>query len=286
MTYVINSTTTVQLGSGPTLNSVDGSGVVWRINQDGLTGVGEPGTTLSPVQKVRARGAWAGDAFTTGRTIGVSGSITAPSPTLLNAAIDSLINAVTASGFTLTVTESGVPWTTVARRQGETVIQKVSNLFALYSIQTFSVDPRKFGPALVGSTFLPSSSGGLAWGHAWPETWSATTVSGTVNLTNPGNTTGSVILRLDGPVTGPSVAHIGTGQAITFSSSLTLGLGEWLTVNMDTHQTLANDQANRAQYITSAGWSGFDPGANVWAFSAANYNSASKLTVTATPARK
>jgi hypothetical protein len=63
-------------------------------------------------------------------------------------------------------------------------------------------------------------------------------------------------------------------------------VGEWLTINMDTHQVLANDQANRAQYITSAGWSGFDPGVNVWAFSASSYNAASMLTVTATPAKK
>jgi len=286
VTMTLNTTTTMQLGTGPTLNTVDGFGVVWRVNQDGFTGWGEPGSTLNPVQRVRARGAWAGDAFTTGRTITIAGSIMAPDPTTLNAAIDSLLNAVTAAPFTLTVTESGVPSTSAVRRQGETLIQKVSNLFANYSIQVFAVDPRKFGTPLTGSTFLPASTGGITWGHAWPETWTATTVSGQVALTNPGNTTGSVVLRIDGPATGPSIAHSGTGAAITFSSSLVLGSGEWLTINMDTHQVLANDQANRAQYITSAGWSGFDPGPNVWSLSAAVFNAGTKLTVTATPARK
>lgn len=286
VTMTLNTTTTMQLGTGPTLNTVDGAGVVWRVNQDGFTGWGEPATTLNPVQRVRARGAWAGDAFTTGRTLTITGTIMAPSPAALNDAINSLINAVTAAPFTLTVTESGSPLTSVVRRQGETLIQKVSNLFANYSIQVFAVDPRKFGTPLTGSTHLPASTGGITYPHSWPETWTATTVSGQVALTNPGNTTGSVVLRIDGPATGPSIAHSGTGTAITFSSSLVLGTGEWLTINMDTHQALANDQANRAQYITSAGWSGFDPGANVWSFSASAYNSASLLTVTATPAKK
>jgi hypothetical protein len=284
---IINPTTTIQLGaSGPILGSVDANGVGWRINQDGFEGWGEPGTTLAPAQRVRARGAWAGDAFTTGRTLAISGTIIAPTPALLNAAIDSLIAAVSASGFTLTVTESGVAATTVVRRQGETLTPKITNRLAAYSIHVFAVDPRKFGTPQTGTTLLPASSGGLTWPHTWPETWPATIVSGTVNLTNPGNTTGTVLLRLDGPVTGPSIAHSGTAAPITFASSLVLGAGEWLTVNMDTHQVLANDQANRAQYITSAGWSGFDVGANTWAFAAAVFNAASRLTVTATGARR
>jgi len=286
VTMTLNTTTTMQLGTGPTLNTVDGAGVVWRVNQGGFTGWGEPATTLNPVPRVRAQGAWAGDAFTTGRTVTIAGSIMASDPVMLNAAIDSLINAVTTAPFTLTVTESGVPSTSVVRRQGETLIQKVSNLFANYSIQVFALDPRKFGTPLTGTTMLPSSSGGITWPHTWPETWTATTVSGTVSLTNPGNTTGSVTLRIDGPATGPSIAHSGTGTSITFASSLVLAAGEWLTINMDTHQVLANDQANRAQYITSAGWSGFDVGPNTWALSAAVFNALTKLTVTAIPAKR
>lgn len=282
---VLNTTTTFQLGAGPTLNSIDSNGVIWRVNQDGLTGWGQPGTNLNLIQKPRAEGAWAGDAFATNRTVAIAGTITAPTPTLLNSAIDSLKGAVLASGFTLTVTESGLSRWVTARRQGETITQKVSNLFAVYSVAVAVADSRLFGSALTGSTFLPSSSGGLQWPNQWPQTWTATTNTGQISLTNPGNTTGSVVLRIDGPCTGPQIAHVGVvGTSLTFSSSLVLNSGEWLTVNMDARQTLANDQANRAGYITSRGWSGFDPGINTWSFSAAAYNAASKLTVTATPA--
>lgn len=284
MPIIIPSTTTAQLGTGPTLNTVDANGVVWRMLE--LTGWGEPGTDLNPQKNVRARGTYSGDAYTLGRVVTASGMITAPTPALLNAAIDALINAVTTTAFSLTVTESGVPSTAIVKRQGETLTPKITNLTASYSIQVYADDSRKFGTALTGSTGLPSSSGGLGWPHTWPEGWGATTTPGTVTLTNPGNTTGSVLLRIDGPVGGPQVTHAGTGQPVLFASSLVLGAGEFLLVDMDNHQTLANGQANRAQYITAPGWSGFDPGVNSWAFSAAAPNVAALLTVTATPAKK
>lgn len=286
----LNTTSTFQINTaGPLLNSVDGNGVIWRVNQDGVVGWdGEPGTTLTPVQKPRSPGAWVGTAFTTGRTVSITGTIMAPTAALLNTAIDSLKNAVTSSDFPITRTNgSGPRWQTF-RRQGETIVTKVTNLYANYSIQVFAAIPRMYGVALTGTTFLPASSGGLTWGHAWPETWPATTISGTVSLTNPGNAAGPVVLRIDGPAGGPQIAHTSSANAsiVTFSSSLVLGAGEWLTVNMQNRQALANDQSNRAAYITNRGWSAFDPGVNTWSFSASSYNALSLLTVTATPAYK
>lgn len=112
----------------------------------------------------------------------------------------------------------------------------------------------------------------------------AQTVTGQVSLTNPGNESGPVVLRIDGPCVGPVVTHVSTGNAIVFSSSLELRAGEYLEIDMDARTALANGQSNRAGYITSRGWSAFDPGRNTWAFSAARYNSQSQLSVTAVPA--
>lgn len=112
----------------------------------------------------------------------------------------------------------------------------------------------------------------------------ATTVTGQVNLVNPGNESGPVVLRIDGPCTGPVVTHVSTGNALVFSSSLVLQENEYLLIDMDARTALANGQANRAGYITSRGWSAFDSGPNTWAFSAARFNSKSQLTVTAVPA--
>jgi hypothetical protein len=63
-----------------------------------------------------------------------------------------------------------------------------------------------------------------------------------------------------------------------------MGAGEFLIVNMDAQTALANGQTTRAGYITSRGWSGFDPGANTWSFTAASFDASAQLTVTAAAA--
>lgn len=114
----------------------------------------------------------------------------------------------------------------------------------------------------------------------------AVTVTGQVSLVNPGNETGPVRLRIDGPCRGPVVTHVSTGTQLIFSSSLVLGAGEWLEVDMEARTVLANGQATRSPWITSRGWSGFTPGENTWAFTAAAFDAAARLTVVATPSWK
>jgi len=280
------SSTTIALGGGPVLGTIDANGTMWRIKQDGFTGWGEPASTLNPVQKPRQQGAWAGDSFNTPRGMTVSGTIRAKTPALLNLAIEQLLTAVTNAAFIMTVTESGTARWVAARKAGETLTPKVTNLLANYSIQVVSLDSRKFGAALTGSTFLPSTSGGLTVPFSVPFAINATVVSGQVTLINPGNEVGTVKLRIDGPAVGPQITHIGSALPLVFASSLVLAAGEWLTVDMEKRTAMANDQASRSNYITSRGWSGFDPGPNTWAFTASGYNPLTKLIVTATPASK
>jgi hypothetical protein len=262
---------------------VDANGVQWSVSQ--FAGWGAVRSTIQLVQKPRASGAWAGLSYGGARHMSISGLVNAPTQDLLTAAIDNLISVTSLASTTLTVVEGGRTRTIAVRREDEVIWTYLTGTLAQWSIAIVAPDPRKLGTALVGNTAQPLSTGGLAWGHAWPETWTTTTVSGTVTLTNPGNTVGPVILRIDGPCTGPQISHQGaTGSSITFSSALALNAGEWLTINMDTRQVLANDQSNRAQYITNRGWSGFDPGINTWSFTASVYSALSLLTVTAYPA--
>jgi len=119
-----------------------------------------------------------------------------------------------------------------------------------------------------------------------PFTIDAVTVTGQVSLENPGNEPGPVRLRIDGPCAGPVITHVSTGAQLVFSSALVLNEGEWLDIDMEARTVLANGQASRSGWITSRGWSQFDPGLNTWSFTAASFNPASRLTVTATPSWK
>lgn len=251
-----------------------------------LDGWGSPGSTIEVVQKPRADGGWAGSAFLRPRNLSLGGKIFAPNPAALTDAIDRLGNAFSLDDTTLSVSEAGRVRSVTVRRTDEVMVRKITSTIALWSAQVIAKDPRKFAAALSGFTFLPSSSGGLTVPFTVPFAINSTVVAGNVSLTNPGNEAGPVVLRIDGPTTGPVITHVGSGQALVFSSSLVLNTGEWLTVDMDKRTALANDQASRSGYITGRGWSAFEPGSNTWSFTAAGFNALSKLTVTATPSWK
>lgn len=281
--------TTIDYDGKIPFGGTDEFGVRWRIvGENGFEGWdGSPAPTLDVVQNPRADWGWAGESFLTPRYMAVRGLFAAPTPELLNDAIDRLADAVSLDDrpFRVAQTGKGERWLKV-RRADDVRAPKINDRLASYAIQVVAIDGRKLSPELVGSTALPASSGGLTVPFTVPYTINATQVSGQVSLINPGNTVGPVRLRIDGPCTGPVVTHVSSGRSLVFASSLVLGAGEWLDIDMDARTVLANGQANRRMYVTSAAWSGFERGANTWAFTAASYNAASLLTVRATPADK
>jgi phage-related protein len=64
---------------------------------------------------------------------------------------------------------------------------------------------------------------------------------------------------------------------------LALEAGEFVTVDMEAREVLAQGQSARAGYVTSRGWFTLDPGVNTIAFSAANYSPTAQLTLTTRP---
>lgn len=270
------------------LQTVEAGGVQWVTSS--VTGWDDgAGSTLAAQQKPRSHGAWAGAAYNTARHIAAKGWVEAPSEDALTDALDRLKSACTLEDTVFTVVKgSASRWATV--RRSDQVLTDSQALDAEWSIQVVAVDPRKFGAELTASTALPSSTAGLTLPYTLPYTIDAVTVSGQVSLTNPGNATGPVHLRIDGPVTGPVVTHVGSGLALVFASSLVLGVGDFVTVNMDgsaqagmaPHEVLAQGQSSRNGWITSRGWSGLESGPNTWSFSAVS--GSGLLTVTAVEA--
>lgn len=244
---------------------------------------GKPKPALTIAQKPRSGGGWAGTSQQGPRHIALAGWIVTDNPLALLGAQDALNAAFPRGDALMTVTELGVSRWVMARVEDELIITRKSRLASQWSAQVIALDPRKFGAAVSGSAFLPSTTGGLTVPFTVPFAVDAVTVSGQVSLFNPGNTAGPVSLRVDGPCVGPVVTHVSSGLSLVFSSSLVLGAGEWLDVDMEAHSVLANGQASRSGWVTSRGWSAFDPGANTWAFTAAEHDPASKLTVTAIP---
>lgn len=262
------------------LNAIDDNGTRWIVQK--FDGWGSPASTAVFTQRARGHGSTASEAFYTDRVMVLEGLILTESPELLSAALDLLNASVTLEQFTMIVSETGYIRHVLAQRQGEIIVTRLNNRQARFSIQIVAKDPRKFGDLITVSTPLPSSSGGRTYPATYPITYTGSTATGVVRLTNTGNTQAPVWLRIDGPIPagGWTVTHIGKKQALTFASSLALTSGEFVTVDMDRREVLAQGQAARAGYVTSRGWFSLDPGDNDIAFSATVYSPTAQLTVT------
>lgn len=265
------------------LNTVDAGGVFWILEK--FEGWGSPGSTVEFKQRARGHGATSSEAFLKPRVMTLEGTIDAPTPEALTAAVDQLSAAVSLASFTLLVAEAGRVRHCQAQRQDEVIVSWVDGYTAKFSIQIVAKDPRKFGDLVTATTRLPFSNGGLVRPSTWPRTWTGVSGTGMVTINNPGNTQAPVWLRIDGPLPagGHSVTHQGKQQTLTFGTALALAAGEFVTVDMDRREVLAQGQSARSGYVTSRGWFSLDPGDNVIAFSSVNYSETASLTVTTKP---
>jgi hypothetical protein len=282
MTALTTSATTVTVGP-IVLNSIDVDGVKWTIDVDGFDGWGVPRPSLTVVPKTRQPGGQAGVSFTGPRPMALRGLITAPTPALLTRALDALCSAVSENDTRFQVAEaSAARWCTV-RRSDEVILRRLNYLIARYAFQVVAIDPRKLGATVTATTALPSTSGGLTVPYTIPYSINAAQVTGQISVTNVGNVAGPVFGRVDGPCVGPVITH---GSQVLSLPLLTLGAGEWLDIDFEKREVLANGQASRNTFIGTRGWADFIPGRNTYSFTAASYTAGARLTITATSADK
>jgi hypothetical protein len=267
-----------------TMNTVDSSGIQWVLSD--LQGWGSPGSTAQATPRARGRGSTMSEAFMKHRTLVGTGAILVNDPALLTTAIDQLIAAVDLDPFNIIVAEPGLTRSISVQRQDDVLPKKLNAYEAEFSFQVTAKDPLKYGDLVTTTTLLPSSSGGRTYPATYPITYTGVSNTGIVRVANPGNAQAPVWLRIDGPIPagGWTITHTGKKQSLSFASTLALAAGEFVTVDMDRREILAQGQSARAGYVTSRGWFSMDPGNNDIAFSAANYSSTAQLTVTTKPA--
>lgn len=243
-----------------------------------------PGPSPQVEQRQRAHGVWVGESWLPGRAISLRVFIEADTRAQVQDALDRLHAAAALTDTLLTISDSGQDQSAVVRRSGEVSVRWIHHRLAQCTVLLLAADPRKLGPEITATTGLPSSSGGLTVPFVVPFSIDSTVSSGLVSLTNPGTIDGPVALRIDGPVSAPRVTHVNSGRSLVFASSLALSAGEWITVDMQRREVLAQGQASRMQWVTSREWSAFEPGVNTWAFSSDGSVPGGSLTVTASPA--
>jgi hypothetical protein len=273
----------ISLG-GFVLGDTDGFGIGWTITK--FDGWGSPQSTVNFTTRGRGHGATSTDPYHFPRFMTIEGLVHAPDLASLDAAFYRLSGAVTLDQFQLLVAEGAGIKQVAAQRQGEVVTTYLSNNLGKYSILIAAKDPFKYGDAVQVTTALPSTSGGRTFPAQYPVTYTGVTNSGVIQVNNTGNAPAPVYLRVDGviPAGGWSVNHLDQKVNLSFATSLALGSGEFVTVDMQRREVLAQGQSTRNGWVTSRGWFQLDPGVNNIAFSATAYDPSALLTLTTYPA--
>lgn len=277
---MIAAATRFSLG-GITFNGIEDGGVEWWAT---LGGWGSPASTLNVQQKTAQNGGYAPRSYLKPRTLTITGSIVAPTAAALLDAKDRLIDAVNLDDRQLVVVEGGQSRRCMARRDDDVLFGDEAETFTTFSAQLVALDPLKYGDPITLTASLPSSTGGLTWPVSWPINWGGTVKSGLVHIDNPGKVTSPVLIRIDGPVTGPRVRHLTSGLEVQLSTSYDLGAGSFLLFDMANRVVLENGTAQRSSYVVNRGWFGLDPGANDFLFDAQVRNTSAVMTLTTAPA--
>jgi hypothetical protein len=126
---------------------------------------------------------------------------------------------------------------------------------------------------------LPSATGGLTVPVTVAFTIDATVTAGRVNITNAGNATTGLMLRIDGPVIEPRVTVQSAAGPVQLRYNDTLGVGDFLELDTRAHTAILNGTASR-RGLVSGDWPLLEPGEWEVAFDAATYDPDARLTVT------
>ena len=267
-------------------NTIDANGVEWVLDDTSMDGWGTAASSIELTPRARASGVTTNEPFDKERVLVLSGLISAPTPALLTRSLDFLQSEASLDQTVLGVNEQGLVRHMLVQRQDKVIPKRLGQYQALFSLQVMAKDPLKYGDLVTASTSLPSSSGGRTYPATYPITYTGVTASGVITLNNAGNENAPVWFRVDGPIPagGWSITHRGKNRTLVFSNSLALASGEFLTIDMDAREVLAQGQSPRSGWITNRGWFDLDPGQNDIAFSSAVYSSTALLTAQMMPA--
>ena len=274
---------------GLPLTGRDADGVLWSVKKPLKGWSGRTGSTGKATQRAYQDGAWVDRAYSTGRTLVVSGDLRVRPDVgagggqhlKLVAALDRLMGHLPDNDpAPFVVDEDGLRRHVMARLDGEPSDPVwVNPWFVRYGFQLFAPDYRRLSgdgtaPTYSATVGLPSTQGGWVLPVTLPAAIDATVVSGTVALANAGNAPAPVTVTFDGPVPRPSVRSAITGDSMMFD--LDVLAGQSLVVDLDARTVLLNGV--RRRNAMRGQW--FQPAPNdVLVFDAAAYTPAARMTV-------
>lgn len=185
----------------------------------------------------------------------------------------------------LVIQLSGAKWLCAARitRRLLPVDRGYATHHVAGSLQWVATDPRLYsaGPTESASVGLPAlGTGGLVFPLRFPLTFGTGRSGGDVSVTNTGTLTTWPAYVITGPVTGPIISNVGTGQTLAFDPTFTVPTGMSVTVDTDA-KTVMLGGVNRRSSLVTADWFGLaaDTPTNLRFSSVGTFSPSALLTV-------
>lgn len=147
-------------------------------------------------------------------------------------------------------------------------------------VQFVAVDPRIYASTEQSATVgIVGVQTGRTYNLAFNRTFGGLVASNIITAANSGNYDAPWTARIDGPVTNPSIEHVGLGKTLELNASI--GTGEFLIISSSPYKTIMlGGTATRYQWlIDSTKWFLLEPGNNSIRF---NGSSAGSPTMTFT----
>jgi hypothetical protein len=211
---------------------VDGDGTAWLWQK--ITGWDSPPVQgAGVIPRSGDHGAYAAPQYYAARTLTLTCTASAQTQALRDAARAQLQQAVPVSDLCLLRYDEPVPKQCLVRRSG-TVTEAYPTLADVtFTVGLVAPDPRKYGTVLKTLPITPfpaNPGGGLVVPFTVPFTLQAASPPATQTVVNAGNFASPPIAVITGPVAGPQLACLTTGQTVSWSA-VTLAGGQEMVID-------------------------------------------------------
>ncbi|MFJ9771243.1 hypothetical protein ACIRVF_08360 [Kitasatospora sp. NPDC101157] len=221
--------------------TVDANGIAWLWQKlEGWDGPDVQGAGV--IARAGDHGGWASPQFYAPRTLTWTVTASAPTQALRDQARALLQQAVPISDLAMLRVDEPVPKFACVRRSGKLTEAYPTLTDVTFTIGLVAPDPRKYATAQRSLTIglTPSGGGGgMVAPFTVPFTLAASAPPGAAAATNAGSFQTPPVAVVSGPIAGPTLTNLATGQTVSWSG-LTLNAGDTFVVDFLNRQGFVN----------------------------------------------
>jgi hypothetical protein len=245
----------LNMGAGP-----DTNGIAWIIEK--LEGWDGPDVVGQVIQKAADHGAYPAAQFFGPRMMTLTLRASAPDQATRDLARSILGQVIPVNDLCAFNYNEPIPKVAYVRRSGKITEQYDNLCEVVFSILLVAPDPRKYSQTIYASGSASSSAASpITIPVTVPFTLNNGVVPGSIQFMDPGNFPSFPEMTIWGPLKGPAITLVQTGQTVTWWNQLvTLQTGDRMVIDFDAKQSFLNGVYVPAD--VSSSWFTINPGFN------------------------